>query len=36
MDKESHDNNLKGDASHSEYKKSQIISARDRLFKYFL
>ena len=36
MDEESYENNNQGDASHSDYKKSQIISARDRLFKKFL
>ena len=33
VDKESHENNLVGEASHQEYKKAQVISARNRLFK---
>lgn len=32
-DKKSHEMNTEGEASHTEYKKSQIISARNRLFK---
>lgn len=32
-DIESHQKNTEGEASHTEYKKSQLISARDRLFK---
>lgn len=36
MDEKSYDNNLQGDASHKEYKKSQIISARNRLFRNFI
>ena len=31
VDKESHENNLVGEASHQEYKKAQVISARNRL-----
>jgi uncharacterized protein (TIGR04562 family) len=33
IDEKSNKNNLQGDASHKEYKKSQIISARNRLFR---
>ena len=36
IDKASSENNHEGDASHVEYKKAQIISARDRLFHKFL
>ncbi len=36
IDKVSSENNHEGDASHVEYKKAQIISARDRLFHKFL
>ncbi len=35
-DIESHKENTKGDASHEEYKKSQLVSARKRLFKNLL
>ncbi len=33
VDLESHDNNTSGEASHIEYKKSQVISAMNRVFK---
>ena len=36
MDEGSYQNNIQGDASHLEYKKAQILSARDRLFRKFL
>ena len=36
MDKASSENNHEGDTSHVEYKKAQIISARDRLFHKFI
>ena len=33
LDSFTNENNKKGDASHVEYKRVQLISARDRLFK---
>ena len=33
VDERTNDNNMQGDASHTEYKRIQLISARDRLFK---
>ena len=33
VDQETNENNKKGDASHVEYKRVQLVSARDRLFK---
>ena len=35
-DRQSHIENTDGEASHQEYKKSQVISARTRLFKNLL
>ncbi|MBK23693.1 MAG: hypothetical protein CME70_06775 [Halobacteriovorax sp.] len=33
VDLDSHNNNTSGEASHIEYKKSQVVSARNRVFK---
>ena len=36
VDQETHNNNIEGPASHNDYKMSQILSARDRIFKKIL